>query len=632
MTASTFDRRTTGRLLALLACTMLVACGNRKTADSTVPPESPGTSKSDATPAAVLYTGGDILTMVGREPQYAEALVVKDGRIAFVGARVEAIAAAGSGAASVDLGGRTLLPGFIDGHGHIVDYVGTWGQPDLSPPPVGDTKSIADIQRKLLEHVAASPPPAGQFVWGHNYDDSLLAEGRHPTRADLDAVSVDLPIVIRHASGHLLSANSKALDILGIGRHSKDPDGGHMRRDPQTGELTGVMEEQAMMPFMAKMAQPDAAEWTRRFAEVQKLWAGYGITTAQDGLSQPASIAGVRRADADGQVFIDVVSYPMYVLFDQVLRGQQRLEGVEYFAPGSTLSNMGRETPSQGLPASASLPDPVTSKVPVGVYVGHSKIQGIKIALDGSPQGKTAFLSKPYKVPPPGQDAHYRAYPMMPQADIDLWADAAYRNKIQIIVHCNGDAAADMFIEAVRKAQARHGKPDIRPVMIHAQTVRRNQVDAMKELGIIPSFFTAHTYFWGDWHLNETLGADRAAGISPLAYAWQRGLVFSNHNDSPVVPPDMMRLVWTAVNRVSRSGQVVGADERVAPYVALKAITELAAWQYFEEDSKGTLEAGKRADLVILDRNPLKVDPMSIQDIEVVETIKDGRTVFAAGT
>jgi predicted amidohydrolase YtcJ len=612
--------------LYLLTAAVLTAC---------VSGPEPTTQKTSANPVelspATVYLDGDILTMKGSEPQYAEALVVRDGKIVYVGSKPEALKAAGDSATTVDLGGKTLLPGFIDAHGHIADYVGLWGQVDLSPPPVGDTKSIADIQRKLRGALATNPPQSGEFLFANGYDDSLLAEGRHPLRADLDAVSTTVPISIRHASGHLLSANSKALEVLGLGKDTKDPDGGHMRRDPKTGELTGVMEEQALMPFVIRMPQPEPAEWSRRFLEVQKMWASYGLTTAQDGLSQPSVVIGIRRADADGKGLIDVVMYPMSLLFDKVLKGEQKLDGVEYFAPGSTLSNMGRETPPAGLPASATLADPGTAKVPVGVYVGHSKIQGIKIPLDGSPQGKTAYLSQPYKVPPTGQDAHYRAYPMMPQADIDAWADAAYKHKIQILVHCNGDAAADMFIEAIRKAQAKYGKPDIRPVMIHAQTVRQDQVDAMKELGIIPSFFSAHTFFWGDWHVNETLGAERAAHISPMAYAWKQGMVFTNHNDSPVVPPDMMRLVWTAVNRVSRSGQVIGADERVSPYVALKTITDYAAYGYFEEGSKGTLEAGKRADLVILDRNPLKVDPMTIKDIKVLETLKDGRTVHRAG-
>jgi hypothetical protein len=185
-----------------------------------------------------------------------------------------------------------------------------------------------------------------------------------------------------------------------------------------------------------------------------------------------------------------------------------------------------------------------------------------------------------------------------------------------------------MMIESVRKARAAHGDLDLRPVMIHSQTARPDQLAEMKDLGIIPSFFTAHTFYWGDWHRDSVLGPERAARISAMNTAQDLGLAPTNHTDSPVVPPDMMFLVWTAVNRVTRSGQVLGPEERVDPYVALKAITDHAARQFFEEGQKGTIESGKLADLVILDRNPLTSDPMSIKDIRVEQTLKAGETVF----
>jgi predicted amidohydrolase YtcJ len=197
-------------------------------------------------------------------------------------------------------------------------------------------------------------------------------------------------------------------------------------------------------------------------------------------------------------------------------------------------------------------------------------------------------------------------------------------------VHTNGDAAIDELIAAVSKARAAHGPKDLRPVAIHAQLARKDQVDSMAALGIVPSFFTAHTYFWGDWHVNEVFGRERAFGISPAHYAESIGLRFSNHNDAPVVPPDMLMLAWTAVNRLSRSGTVIGPDERVSPLVALKAMTIWAAYQYFEEREKGSLEPGKRADLVILDGDPLTVKPEAIRDIAVAETIKDGRTIYTS--
>lgn len=591
-----------------------------------------GTALAMAGPAwatETLYSGGDILTMAGGEPAYVEALAVKDGRIVFVGDTDKARAALGRNATEVDLAGRTLMPGFIDGHGHLPDYVVSWKAPDLSPPPVGDVTSIGAIQAKLRKFIADTKPPADRLITASGYDDGLLAEKRHPTRAELDAVSSELPILIIHASGHLVVANSAALKMVGYAKDTPDPPGGVIRRDA-SGEPDGVLEEKAGYPFMTLLDRPPPDEQLRRLEEIQSWYSSFGITTAQDGLSNPANIALLREANRQGRLILDIVSYPAWTLLSKVITGEEKLEGVQIYPP-AVVSNAGREYASD--PEENVKPD-VDAKtkdvLKVGRYEGHFKIGGVKISSDGSPQGKTAYMTKPYLVPPPGQSADYRAYPVVDQQEMDLWFDRAYENNVQLIVHTNGDAAIDSLLEGVAKARAKWGPKDIRPVAIHAQLARRDQVDRMKELGIEPSFFSAHTYFWGDWHINETFGKERAYGISPLNYANSIGLKFSNHTDSPVVPPDMMMLAWTAVNRLSRTGVVVGPDERVSPYVALKALTDWAAYQYFEESDKGTLEPGKRADLVILTANPLKVDPLKIKDIDVSETIKDGKVIYSA--
>lgn len=586
-----------------------------------------------AAPAATVYYGGDILTMVGEQPSYVAALAVRDGRIVYAGSRQGALKAAGSGARRVDLKGHTLLPGFIDAHGHIVDYTTTWSMPNLSPPPVGDVRSIEDIKSKLRAYIARENPPRSALLLANGYDDGLLAEKRHPTRADLDEVSRDIPIGLLHASGHLITVNSAALAKAGITRDTPDPPGGLIRHDA-AGEPNGVMEEQAGQPFLGMIVRPEPAEQMRRLRAVQKWYASYGLTTAQDGLSYPENVDLLRRASAQDALLIDIVSYPAWLLFDKFLKGEAVLSGIEHHPPGSLAANAGiLHDDSTGTPAAAVVPrlgDDARAKLKVGVYVNHFKIGGIKITSDGSPQGKTAFMTQPYLHPPAGQPADYRGYPTLPQDELDAWLAAAYQYDFQVLVHANGDAAIDSLLTAVGRARAKFGPKDLRPVAIHAQLARHDQVDAMKALGVVPSFFTAHTYFWGDWHINETFGQGRAFGISPLRYADSIGLVATNHNDSPVVPPDMMMLTWTAVNRLSRSGVVVGPDARVTPYQALKAITSAAAYQYFEESSKGTLEPGKRADLVILAANPVKADPLAIKDIAVLETIKDGKTVFDA--
>ena len=597
-----------------------------------------GAPQGNPAPLATVYSGGDILTMAGDRPTYAEALVERGGRIVQVGPLAEALRLAGPGARRVNLAGRTLLPGFIDAHGHLPDYVTTWGRPDLSPPPVGTVKSVADIQAVVRRWLSEHPAPAGQLVFFTGYDDSLLAERRHPTRADLDAVSATVPILLLHASGHLAVANSAALALAKINRTTPDPAGGVIQRDPQTGEPNGVLEETAGYPFLPLIPQPSLAQRLANLEEVQRWWASFGLTTAQDGLSNPGNLELLREAGRQERLILDVVAYPFFKVLGDPATLEPKLKEVEIVKPGapwplgSMQANAGREFAGpQAKPLGTTLkPAGTPAKLRVGVYENHFKIGGIKLTSDGSPQGRTAYLSKPYTTPPPGQSADYRAYPVMSQQEVDDWVALGWRNDIPILTHTNGDAAVEQLITAVGRARARYGAKDLRPVAIHAQLARHDQVDRMATLGIVPSFFTAHTFFWGDWH-RKNVGEARAAGISPLAYAHSKGLRFTNHNDAPVVPPDMLRLTQTAVNRTTRSGFVLGPKERVSPYVALKAITDWAAYQYFEEASKGTLEPGKRADLVILERNPLKVDPGAIGTIRVVETIKDGRSIYRLG-
>jgi predicted amidohydrolase YtcJ len=577
--------------------------------------------------ADVVYFGGDILTMRGERPEYVSRLAVKDGRIVYAGPTAGAKKFVGPATTLVDLGGKTLLPGFIDAHGHIIDYTMRDGIPDLSPPPVSDITSIDQLVERMKEHIAKHPTIQGKIAYGLGYDDSLLKERRHPTSADLDRISTEVPILLTHVSGHLVAVNSKAMALASITKDTPDPAGGIIQKDPKSGEPNGIFEEQAGQVFMPFLAFPKVDERVKLLDKVMHWYASFGITTAEDAISNPLNIAiMLQRRKQDAKPAIDIISYPMWKIFDPVLAGTKKLD-VEYYRPGYMDSNEGRATRT-----SANVPTPATiepaAKEKIGVYVNGIKFGGIKITGDGAPVGKTAYLTKPYIKPPQGQPADYRAYPTLEQAELDTWFDAAYKNDIQIVMHVNGDATGDMLIAAVRKAEAKYGKKDLRPVSIHSQWVRHDQIKTYKELGIIPSFFTSHTYYWGDFHISDTVGKERAFSMSAMNYANSLGIKFTNATDAPVVPPSPLHLTWTAVNRVSRSGVVVGPSERVTPYVALKAITDYAAYQHFEERSKGTLEIGKKADLVILDRNPLKVARMTIKDIKVVQTIKDGAIVF----
>lgn len=543
------------------------------------------TEQGASDPDTVVYVNGDIVT-VDDDQSDVGAVAIRNGRILKVGSEDVVMAAVGSNAVIKDLKGKTLLPGFIDAHGHISFTSDLLASVNLSSPPVGEAKTIDDIIRLLKEGRERFPDAPWLTGWG--YDDSLLAENRHPNREDLDKVSTEIPIMLIHVSGHLNACNSKCLELAGINAESPDPAGGVIRRFPGTTEPDGVLEESA--GHVVRMVMPEATDEQRLqlLEKAQQYYASYGITTIQDGATNVKEAALLRQLDTEGKLYLDIVGY----LFRQI---------PEF--PFAALQGEGAQT-------------------------GRYRYGGMKMMLDGSPQGKTAFLTEPYFHPPHGQPADYKGYPALPDAQVNSYIDEAFAKGIPVIAHANGDAAADQLIAAVTLANEKYGRADRRTVMIHAQTAREDQLDAMKEQGIVPSFFSAHTFYWGDWHRDSVFGVERASRISPLKTTAERNMPYTTHNDTPVVPPDMMRLLWANVNRITRSGKVLGEAQRVSPLEGLRSMTINAAYQNFEEADKGTITEGKLADLVVLDQNPLKVDPLKIKDIQVMETIKEGISVY----
>lgn len=556
---------------------------------------SPSASLAAAGPptADTIYLHGRVITVEEARPR-AQALAVKAGRIVGVGSDREIQRRWSRGAEVVDLGGKVVVPGFIDGHSHIGDLVGFWSLSDLSPPPVGRTGSIPDLLRLMRDDVAARRPPAGQMVVGFGYDDSLLAEKRHPTLAELDTIAPGQPVCVIHVSGHLARCNRAGLAKLGLNKDSPDPKGGHLGRDRE-GELDGALEEQALAPIFGAIPSMSATQAAKAFDEIQTYYASLGYTTAQDGQTfGPATFDLLLAAQKAGALKIDIAAYPKWTIVDEVVAKRGLAIG--------------------------------------GAYVNRLKFAGVKVSEDGSPQGKTAFLTEPYLHPPSGQADSYRGSPTLPGSELAQWYATFMGRGWQVQTHCNGDACIDLVLAAIRSAYAAH--PDARatrPVMIHSQVTRTDQLKDYAKLGIFPSFFAEHTYYWGDWHRNETLGPERAAYISPTADALKYGVRFSLHTDAPVVPPAPMHAWWSAVNRVTRSGFVLGPDQRITPMDALRALTIWPAWQHFDETTRGSISVGKLADLVVLDADPLTIDPMKIRDIAVLMTIKEGKPIYTRG-
>jgi len=542
--------------------------------------------------AQTLYFNGDILTMEGDEPEYVEAVVVKEGKITFTGTLAEAEEKY-TDARRVDLDGKTLLPGFIDAHSHVWITGFQALSANLLPPPDGVVNSIPALIDQVNEWKVNSEKAIGKVGWiiGFGYDNAQLEEQRHPTAIELDEISTEYPVLVIHQSGHIAVMNHKALEMSGYTSATPNPKGGVIQRVANSQEPNGVLEEMAFFqPVFRIFASLDQEANEKLALAGLDAYARFGFTTVQEGRATASNVKTWQKLAGEGALMIDVAAYPDV---------QNQMDYVKE----------------------------------VGVqedYTNHFRVAGVKISLDGSPQGKTAWLTTPYVVPPAGKEEDYRGYPAFKDEDVVVaLIDSTYKYNWQILAHCNGDAASDEFIRAIRHATDTYGKEDRRPVMIHAQTVREDQLDSMKVLGIIPSYFGMHTFYWGDWHRDETLGKERAYRISPTQSTLERGMIFTEHHDAPVALPNSIMILHTAVNRTSRSGDIIGPDQRISPYIALKSITEWAAYQYFEKDKKGTIKEGKLADLVILDKNPLKITPSEIMNIQVLETIKEGNNIYS---
>jgi len=546
-----------------------------------------------AQPADAIWTGGPIVTVNDAQPT-AEAVAVRAGRIVGVGPLADLERRfAGPKTVRHDLKGRTLLPGFVDGHGHITGVGIQALVANALPPPDGRNDSVAALQQTLRDWMAANPWHREYgLVMGFGYDDSQLKEGRPPTREELDEVSRDLPVFVVHQSGHLGAYNSAALRKAGVTADTSDPPGGAIRRKAGSREPDGTLEETAHIAALMKL-MPALGE-AQRLALLkagQALYLRFGHTTAQDGRTSPGDLKMLPRAAAQGVFKLDVVAYPDL----QMNADDPALKGPLH----------GRR------------------------YTNGFRIGGVKLNLDGSPQGKTAWLSQPFFKPPPGQPATYAGYPTFKDdAQVADYVTRAFRNDWQIMMHVSGDAAIEQMLRAVETASTRVPRKDRRPVMIHGHLLQAAQVDRVKALGIFPSMFPMHTFYWGDWHRDSVFGPERAANLSPTGWLVQRGMMFSSHHDAPVALPDTMRVLSATVMRTTRSGQVLGPEHRVEPIVALKALTLWPAYQHFEETSKGSIEVGKLADFAILSDNPLTVPRESLVDLKVMETVKAGRTVW----
>ena len=541
--------------------------------------------------ADTIYLNGQIVTM-DAEARTVEAVAVRGDEIVGVGNSVEIGLMAGPGTRVVDLEGRTMTPGFYAPHDHF-PWAGAIAVTtvNLNSPPMGPVQNIDGLVDALREKAAETP--AGDWIQGWGYDDTLIEDQRHPNRHDLDRVSTEHPIYISHTSGHLGVANTMALGMARITADTQPPPGGVIRHEADTGEPDGVLEETAAWMVMGIVPPATVEQKLEGFRRAVQIYVEQGVTTTVITGGTAENVIDLQMARREGLLALRVVTM------------------VSKAAPG--------------FPSPAEAGGFVS-----GFGDNRLKLGGIKIVQDGSNQGFTGYFTEPYHTPFNG-DPEWRGYPARSREDLTAMVKGLHRAGYQIAIHGNGDAAIDDIIHAFREAQRDFPREDARHRIEHCQMVRKDQLDEIAELGITPSFFVGHVFYWGDRHRDIFMGPERAAGISPLKSSIDRGIRFTVHDDTPVTPVDPLQLIWVSVNRLTRSDQVLGPEERVSPLEAMRAMTTDAAWQNFEEDIKGSIEPGKLADLVILSDNPLTVDPLAIREIEVLETIVGGETVYLRG-
>ena len=397
-------------------------------------------------------------------------------------------------------------------------------------------------------------------------------------------------MAVVHVSGHLAVVNTAALAVLGIDESTPDPEGGVIVRDLASADgrrPNGVLEETAARAVWDHTLDLGVMDGLRMTTQAAKEYLAVGVTTASAG-GMPSAVA-------------ELLGF---------------LSGLNQFSQRVALFPLFEEVGDSLLSGERSLADFAGARV---------RVPRVKIIADGSIQGYTGYLSEPYYVPFKG-DASYRGYPSVLRDELFRQVEALYERRIPVAIHCNGDASIDDGLDSIEAAMAAHPWPEARPLIIHAQMTRRDQIDRMAELGVTPSFFSAHTYYWGDRHAAIFMGPERAANMSPAGWALDAGVRFSSHLDTPVTPMLPLQAVWSQVERESTGGVVIGPAQRIGRMPALRAVTIDAAWQVFMDDEIGSIEPGKRADLVVLSENPLTAE--DIRGIKVDRTVIDGATVY----
>lgn len=543
---------------------------------------------ADAADQVTVFFGGTVLT-VDEAFSEAEALAIRGNKIIAVGSTADVRAAAGKADRLVDLEGKVLLPGFIDPHTHV-----------LAGSVVDSTMEYVGMARfgttaEVLEHLRmlATQTPAGEWIVARNYDPSVQAGPDALTFADLDAVSTEHPIFVLNASGHLAYANSRAFEVAGVPEDVDNPPGGEFVRDDE-GKLTGVMKNNtAYLQVSGKYPALTEADPMEALISLLDKWGQFGLTTVSElalgGLSQsPADATVMFNAAKSGRLAARIRAYPFYTI------------GTEAWDKAGMKPNEGN---------------------------AMARIAGYKLVADGSNQGYTGLQREPYL----NSESRGLAY-MSKEALKETAIDRASKGW-PLAIHGNGDAAIDNVLDACQAVRdAGIDMTKVRARIEHCSILHDDQIAQMRELGVSASFLIGHVHYWGVAMRDEVFGEEKVQLLDRCRSVEEAGVGFTVHSDFMVTDPVPLHMIEMAVTRKTwkEPDYVLAPDERISVESAIRAMTSEAAWQLFSDHEIGSLEVGKLADLVVLEKDPRKVPPDKIKDIKVMETWLDGKQVYRA--
>lgn len=538
-----------------------------------------------------IFTARQIVTMHPSNPT-GTAVAVRDGRVLAVGSLEDCLA---WGDAPVDhtFADKVLIPGFVEAHGHSMDaqmatlpYVGYHDY----PLPDGSLATGLKDYRAVIERLRAADAemPPGETLVATSFDPIYFRDQPRLTREHLDQVSTTRPIFVRHASGHLATVNTALLQKEGITRDTTTPG---VARDAN-GDPNGELQE----PPAMSLATEANRIVMRGFFDPASV-AVHALLCRNAGVTTSSELSGgmliMPRLEATWREVVERTDTPVRMVVYN-LPSMPGSSGDYGAAADAAVALASRDTPKL-------------------------RNRGAKLVLDGSIQGWTAVLQWPGYIT--GTD---HGMLLMAPEEVTEAVRAFHSRRLNVHAHCNGNATAEAFIDAVEAAVAADAWLDHRHVVQHSQTTLPAQYRRMARLGICANIFSNHIWYWGDQHATLTLGPDRVRGMWACRTALDLGVQLSLHTDSGVTPIGGLWPMWCAVNRVSHRGDVLGEHERITPYEALHAVTLGAAFQLHMDDEIGSIEAGKRADFAVLDESPLDVDPMDIRDIGVWGTVVGG--------